>query len=138
MATLVLDEQFISNRLILALEDRGLDVKTVADFGAKGRSDPDVVRRIADGCEADWVLVTMDSTITEDFEGFEWERYAIAWVVIDEHLRGAAVEKAKSNVVQRHAHMIVEQKAGDHFTYTALRHAKSPPSLAKLIAPKGR
>ena len=31
-STLVLDEQFTSRRLILALEDRGLDVKTVADF----------------------------------------------------------------------------------------------------------
>jgi hypothetical protein len=137
-STLVLDEQFTSKRLILALRDRGIDVKTVADFGAKGRPDPDVVRRIAVGCEEkDWVLVTMDTTILEDFAGFDWRRYAIAWVVIDDHLLGAAVERAKSNVVQRHAHMMVDQKPADHFTYSARRHAKHPPSLAKLLGRKG-
>lgn len=137
MATLVLDEQFTSSRLILALEDRGMKVKTVADFGAEGRPDPDVVRRIAGGCDGDWVLVTMDTTILEDFAGFDWSRYAIAWVVIDDHLLGAAVEKAKSNVVQRHAHMMVEQRPNDHFTYSATRHSKHPPSLTKLLGKKG-
>lgn len=137
MAILVLDEQFTGKRLILALEDRGLDVKTVGDFGAEGRPDPDVVRRIADGCHDEWVLITMDTTILEDFAGFDWSRYAIAWVVIDDHLLGAAVEQAKSNVVQRHAHMMVEQRPGDHFTYSAQRHSKHPPSLAKLLGRKG-
>lgn len=137
-SSLVLDEQFTSKRLILALEDRGIDVKTVADFEAKGRPDPDVVRRIADGCDEEgWVLVTMDTTILEDFAGFDWSRYAIAWVVIDDHLLGAAVERAKSNIVQRHAHTMIDQKADDHFTYSTRKHSKHPPSLAKLLGRKG-
>ncbi len=137
MATLVLDEQFMGKRLILGLRDRGLDVQTIGDFGAQGRADPDVVRRIGEGLKGDWVLITMDLTILEDFEGFDWSRYAIAWVVIDERLQGSAVEQSKSNVVQRHAHAIDEQKPGDHFTYTAQRHSKHPPSLAKLLGRKG-
>jgi hypothetical protein len=127
VATLVLDEQFTSNRLILALEDRGMGVKTVADFGAEGRPDPDVV----------WVLVTMDTTILEDFAGFDWSRYAIAWVVIDDHLLGAAVEKAKSNVVQRHAHMIVEQKPNDPLYVFGRTALKTPAEPRKAAGKKG-
>ena len=55
--------------------------------------------------------------------------YAIAWVVIDKHLKGVAVEHAKADVVQTHAHRIVEQRAGDHFTYTKRAHFKHPPGL---------
>jgi hypothetical protein len=137
VASLVLDEQFMSKRLIFGLTDRGLDVKTIGDFGAQGRADPDVVRRIAEGLAQEWVLVTMDLTILEDFQGFDWTRYAIAWIVINEHLQGSSVEKSKSNVVHRHAHVISEQKPGDHFTYTAMRHSKHPPSLTKLLGRKG-
>ena len=68
----------------------------------------------------------MDTTILEDFAGFDWSRYAIAWVVIDDRLLGAAVEQAKSNVIQRHAHTMVDQRRADHFTYTAQRHSKHP------------
>jgi len=65
----------------------------------------------------------------EKFLGFEWARYAIAWIKIDAHLAGIAVEHAKTNVVNRHAHQIVEQRRGDHFTYTRTSHYKHPPSL---------
>jgi len=46
VALLVLDEQFANPRLIAALHDRGIDAATVGDYGAAGRSDPDVVRQI--------------------------------------------------------------------------------------------
>lgn len=49
MPLLVLDEQLCRGLLIEGLQLRGLDVKTVKDFGAAGRPDPDVVRKIDDG-----------------------------------------------------------------------------------------
>lgn len=79
MASLVLDEQFESERLVVALGERGMDVRTVGEFGAQGHADPDVIRRVADGCAGPWVLVRMDVTILQDFAGFDWSRYAIAW-----------------------------------------------------------
>jgi hypothetical protein len=61
--------------------------------------------------------------------GFEWQRYAIARVLIDPHLSGVAVEHAKTDVAQRHAHQMVEQRPNDHFSYTAHARHKQPPSL---------
>lgn len=82
------------------------------------------------GDDRPWVLVTMDNSIIEDHRGFEWERYAIAWVVIDPRVRGAPAEYAKHNVIHRHAHQIIEQRpGGDHFTYTQPARHRSPPSL---------
>jgi hypothetical protein len=87
------------------------------------------MRGIAKAFRRPWVLVTMDGTIIEEHPGFEWDRYAIAWVVVDTQLRGAAVEYAKTDVVQRHAHQMVEQRAGDHHSYTAAQRLRHPPSL---------
>jgi hypothetical protein len=129
---LVLDEQLESQRLVAALSDRGCDVGTVGDFGAQGRPDPDVVRRIAEQHAGDWVLVTMDLSIVEDFKGFDWDRYAIAWVRIRKELRGAAVEIAKANAVHKHLDRIKGQRPGDHFTYSPDRYARHPPSLAAM------
>jgi hypothetical protein len=104
MPLLVLDEQLCRGLLIEGLQLRGLDVKTVKDFGAAGRPDPDVVRKIDDGHKGPWVLVTMDFTVVEDFPGFDWGRYAISWVIVHEDLRGAAFEHEKNDIVHRHVH----------------------------------
>jgi hypothetical protein len=130
---LVLDEQLCGGRLIDALRTRGLDVKTVKDFGASGRPDPDVVRRIDDGHAGPWILVTMDFTIVEDFARFDWDRYAIAWVVVHERVKGAAFEHEKNDIVHRHVHQMVEQGRGDHHTYTVAQRHKSRPSLATQL-----
>lgn len=133
MATLVLDEQLANPRLVQALRERGLDVATVGDFGVTGRPDPDVVRRIAEQQSGPWILVTMDLTIVQDHPGFDWLRYAIAWVRVHKDLTGGQVEVAKTETIQRHAHTIKEQTVGDHFTYSAKRCEKHPPSLASMM-----
>jgi hypothetical protein len=105
-------------------------VTTVHECGVEATIDPDVIRaidRIMDGRL--WVLVTMDNSIVEDHPGFEWERYAIAWVLIDPHLRGAAAEQEKHEVIHRHVHQMVEQRAGDHFSYNVPSRFTHPPSL---------
>jgi hypothetical protein len=130
---LVLDEQLCRGLLIEGLRLRGYDVKTVKDFGAQGRPDPDVVRRIASGHSGPWVLITLDFTIVEDFAGFDWDRYAIAWVVVHEDLRGAAFEHEKNDIVHRHVHQMVEQGRGDHHTYTVKQRYKTRPSLASQL-----
>ncbi|CAN5847686.1 hypothetical protein BH20GEM1_BH20GEM1_10240 [soil metagenome] len=133
MPLLVLDEQLERPQLITALTDRGVDVTTVGDLGATGRPDPDVVRRVEAQHSGPWVLVTMDLTIIEDFPGFEWGRYAIAWVQVRKEVRGAAAERAKAEIIHRHAHTIRQQGRGDHHTYTRERHYKHPPSLTSQL-----
>jgi hypothetical protein len=75
----------------------------------------------------------MDLTIIEEHQGFKWERYAIAWVVLREGLRGLSVEREKSEIVHRYAHLIRQQAAGDHHTYTSSQHFRQPPSLTSLL-----
>src|SRR3954464_14809044 len=133
MPLLVLDEQLCRGLLIEGLQLRGLDVKTVKDFGAAGRPDPDVVRKIDDGHKGPWVLVTMDFTVGEDFPGFDWGRYAISWVIVHEDLRGAAFEHEKNDIVHRHVHQMVEQGRGDHHTYMVKQQHKSRPSLTSQL-----
>jgi hypothetical protein len=108
-------------------------VTTVGELGAQGRPDPDVIRRAEDAVSGSWVLVTMDTSMIEDHLRFGWREYAIAWVAINDQLRGAAVEQSKMNVVHRHAHVIVAQARGDHFTYFEARHDKVPPSLSTQL-----
>jgi hypothetical protein len=93
---LVLDEQLCRGLLIEGLRLRGYQVATVKDFGATGRPDPDVVRRVDDRHAGPWVLITMDFTIVDDFAGFDWDRYAIAWVVVHEDLKGAQFEQRRT------------------------------------------
>lgn len=127
-AALVLDEHL--SRIIPSLNARELRAQAVGEFHAKSTLDPDVVRAVATGMRRrPWILVTMDSSIVEEHRGFEWERYAIAWIVIDAHLKGAPVERAKHEIVHRYAHVMVEQSPGDHHTYRRTRHYKHPPSL---------
>ncbi len=129
MAVLILDEQIAGKSLIAALRARGLHVLTLADFGLTGRPDPDVVRLVDERHGEMWVLVTMDLTVLEDYPGFDWSRYAIAWIAVRQHLRGAAFEQEKHNVVHRWALEIREQRRGDHHTHTVRQRHKSPPSL---------
>lgn len=133
MGTLVLDEQLANPRLVQALEERGLQVATVGDFGVTGRPDPDVVRRIQEQISGPWILVTMDLTIIEDHKGFDWGRYAIAWIRVHKDLKGAEVELAKTETIHRHAHTIREQGVGDQFTYSPGRCERHPPSLASML-----
>ena len=132
MPVLVLDEQLERGQLASSLRQRGMEVATVGDFGAKGRPDPDVVRKVIAAQKSHWVLVKMDLTIIEDYPGFDWSRYAIAWIRPHEGLRGAAVERAKAEIIHRHAHAIRELAASDHHTFTTERHFKSRPSLAYM------
>jgi hypothetical protein len=139
LARLVFDEQLESRRLLDALAHRGLAVSSVRDYGMTGRSDPDVVRRIGEQMGDDaWVLVTLDLTIIEEYERFDWDRYAIAWVAPRPGLRSAEFEAEKANIVHAHALEMVEQVAGDHHTYTLKRHFRSRPSLTSLLASKFR
>jgi hypothetical protein len=133
---LVLDEQLASKQLLEGLRARGLDVATVADFGVTGRADPDVVRQIGERHAGPWVFLTMDLTIVEEHPGFDWDRYAIAWISVHEDLSGAAFEASKTDVVHRHAHQIVEQGRGDHHTYTTGQRIRSRPSLASQLRRK--
>jgi hypothetical protein len=80
VARLVFDEQIGRPGLLVALKERGIEVARIADYGASGRPDPEVGRRGAEQIDADWVLVTMDLSILEDYSGFDWNRYALAWV----------------------------------------------------------
>lgn len=75
----------------------------------------------------------MDLTIVEDFPGFDWSRYAIAWIRPREDLRGVQVEQAKADIMHRHAHAIRDQNPSDHHTYDARNHYRHPPSLASQI-----
>ena len=136
MALLVLDEQLAGKNLVAALGARGIDVATLADFGVTGRPDPDVVRTIDRRHSEMWVLVTMDLNIVEEHPGFDWHRYALAWIMVREELRGSAFEASKHDVVHRHAHQIVEQARGDHHTYTATQRIRSRPSLTSQLRRK--
>lgn len=106
-----------------------MDARRVHDFHATSILDPDVIRAVDQAMEAPWVLVTMDGTIVDEHPNLEWVRYAISWVVIERHLKGIAVEHAKAEVLHRHAHRMVEQRPGDHFTYTRRSRFRHPPSL---------
>ncbi len=133
MALLVLDEQLTARSLVDGLRSRGLDVRTVRDFGVTHGTDPDVVRTVGDRHAGHWVLVTMDVTIVEDHRGFDWDRYAMAWIVLREGLTGAAVERAKANILHRWAHEIVALRRGAQRTYHESTRAKTRPSLASQL-----
>lgn len=136
MPLLVLDEQLTAKNLVDGLRSRGLEVKTVKDFGVAQRPDPDVVRTVDERHAGEWVLVTMDLTIVEEHRGFDWERYAITWIVVNESLTGVAVEHAKIDIVHRWAHEISRLGRGDHHTYYESRRVKSRPSLASQLKRK--
>ncbi len=136
MGRLVLDEQLTARSLVEGLRSRGLDVDTVRDFDAVQRTDPDVVRTIGERCDAPWVLVTMDMTIVEGHRDFDWDRYAIAWIVPREDLSGVAVEQAKANILHRWAHEIAKLGRGDRCTYYETSRAKTRPSLASQLSRK--
>jgi hypothetical protein len=126
-AALVLDEHLTA--LQSGLQQRGIDTRRVHDFHATSILDPDVIRAIARAMDGLWVLVTMDGNIVEEHPRFEWNEYAIAWILIGSHLRGVQVEQAKADVLQRHAHQMVDQRIGDHHTYTKRSRFRHPPSL---------
>ena len=134
MGLFLLDEQLANPKLVTALTDRGYAASTVGDAGVTGRTDPNVIRGIQRFAGSrPWVLVTMDLTVVEEYAGFDWGLYAIAWVVIPEELLGSAVEKAKANVIHRHAHLIDRQAPGDHQTYALSQHFRSRPSLTSML-----
>lgn len=133
MPLLILDEQLCRGLLIEGLRLRGYEVAPLDDFGVTGKPDPNVVRRIDEQCSAPWVLITMDFTIVEDSPGFDWDRYAIAWIVPHETLRGAAFEQEKNEIVHRHVHQMVEQGRGDHHTFTVANRYKTRPSLTAAL-----
>jgi hypothetical protein len=133
VALLVLDEQLTGKSLVAGLRSRGLEVKTVKDFGVTQTTDPDMVKTIATRHDGQWVLVTMDTTIVEEHTGFDWSRYAIAWVIVPEHLTGLTFDQAKANVLHNWALDIAQLRAGDHRTYYERRHTKSRPSLSSQL-----
>lgn len=131
MSTLVHDEHLASKTLVAGLRARGFSVKTLHELGLNRELDPDVVRQIPNKLEAgeDWVLVTIDYTIIDDHSGFEWERYAIAWIVLDKYMRGGEVEALKHDIVHKHPEKIAAQGPDDHFSYTRRSQFKHPPNL---------
>lgn len=133
MQPLVLDEQVAGKRLLDGLRARGIEASSVGDFGVTGRADPDVLRTIDSTPSQNWVFVTMDLTIVEDHPGFDWNRYAIAWILVHQRLTGAAFEASKTDIVHRHAHQMLEQGRGAHHTYSAKSHTKTRPSLASQL-----
>jgi hypothetical protein len=126
-AALVLDEH--ATGALHGLRARGMDAFSVAEFHATSVADPDVVRAIGARLADPWVLVTCDLTLVDDHQGFDWDRYAIAWVMVPAHIKGAAYEYAKVDAIHHHARRMVEQVAGDHFTYDPRAQYKTPPSM---------
>ena len=130
MPTLVLDVHLSSKTLVAGLRGRGYSMMTLQDLGLAGNTpDPDLARQASKKLGDDFVLVTIDLTILEDSPGFDWERYAIAWIKPDGHLSGAEVEAAKHDIFHHYADRIAEQIPGDHHTYTGGRYYRHPPSL---------
>lgn len=101
---------------------------TLRELGLSEAADPDVVRQAQEEITDPWVLVTMDLDIIEHHPGFDWSRYAIAWIDIPPGIKGQAFEAAKRNAFHHHANAIGEQGLGDLFTYGPRRHIKRPPS----------
>ena len=126
---LVLDAHL--DRAARGLGERGIQAATLKDFDLPSTLDPDVVRAVANAMRDPWVLVTLDGTIVQDAEGFQWERYAIAWVVLEPQVRGIAAEREKLDIVARHAHRMLEQEAGGHFSFTRRQRQAGPPSLMR-------
>ena len=115
---------------MLGLRGRGFDAIPVADIGLGGkRPDADLVRQIGTNIDQAWVFVTLDLSIIEEASGFEWHRYAIAWVMVRAGLANVAFEHAKQNIVHKHAEKITSQEAGDHWSYTDRSCFKHPPGL---------
>lgn len=135
-AALVLDEHATGAQT--GLRARGIDALTVGDFHAQSTADPDVMRAIGARLADPWVLVTCDLTLVDDHQGFDWNRYAIAWVMLPGHVQGAACEYAKIDVIQHHARRMVEQIPGDHFTYDQRARHTSPPSLVSRSRPRAQ
>jgi hypothetical protein len=131
-AALVRDEHV--TRAQGALQERGIDARRVHDFDAKSQLDPDVIRKVARFMDRPWVLVTLDGGLIKEAPRFEWERYAIAWVVLPPHVKGVAAERAKMDVVQRHAHHMIAQQPGDHYSYTRRARFRHPPALITVRA----
>jgi hypothetical protein len=132
VATLVLDEPLAALRA--DLERHGVSARTVADFRLTSPLDPDVLRAVSSGMGATpWVLVTTNATIPDEHRSFEWERYAIAWIVVDPDLGGIAVEQARADVVLRHRDDLTRQRPGDLFTYTRFHRHRAPPSLGSTL-----
>src|SRR4051812_46190427 len=111
------------------LRQRGYEVHTLQELQITSTPDPEVIRALAEKFSRPWVLVTQDGAVIEDHPKFEWQRYAIAWVQLPPHRRGEAAEYAKAEIVQRHAHRMVDQRPPDHFTYTVQQRHRDPPSL---------
>jgi hypothetical protein len=129
-ATLVLEDHLSAHILVASLNSRGFHAVPVADLGLGGkRPDADLVREIDDKADPPWTFVTLDLTIIDDASGFDWNRYAIAWIMAPKGLKGGAFEEAKQNIVHKHVEKIVAQQPGDHWTYTERSHYKHPPSL---------
>lgn len=128
-AKLVLEDHLSSTLLIDGLRGRGVVAIPVAELGLGGkRTDSDLVREIGGKIEPPWTFVTADLTIIEDASGFDWDRYAIAWVMVRKGLKGAAYEQAKQHIVHKHVEKMEGQQPGNHWTYTARSRHKHPPS----------
>lgn len=128
-AVLVLDAHL--DRAARGLEERGIQASTLKEFDLPSTLDPDVVRAVSSAMRVPWVLVTLDGTIVQDAEGFQWERYAIAWIVLEPQVRGLAAESEKLDIVARHAPRMLDQGAGEHFSYTRRQRQSGPPSLIR-------
>jgi hypothetical protein len=124
VTVLVLDEHLTG--ACSGLAGRGIPVKTVHDFNAGSTADPTVIRTIADKMgDTPWVFVTLDGTLVDEHRGFDWERYAIAWIVVPTGVLGIAFEHAKVNVIQRHAHRMSN-------SYRATISATRRPSASSI------
>jgi hypothetical protein len=53
--------------------------------------------------------------------------------MVPKKLRGVAVERQKANIIHRYAHLMIDQRPGDHHAYTATQQFKHPPSVGSLI-----
>lgn len=129
-ATLVLEDHLSAHILVAGLQGRGFNAVPVGDLGLGGkRPDSDLVREIGDQVDPPWTFVTLDLTIIDDASGFDWDRYAIAWIMAPKGLKGGAFEQAKQNIVHKHVEKMEAQQPADHWTYTERSHYKHPPSL---------
>lgn len=129
-AALVLEDHLSAHSLVVGLRGRGFSVVPVGEIGLGGKKpDADLVRLVGERVPEPWVFGTLDLTITQDSAGFDWDRYAIAWVLLKKGLTGAAAEQAKQNIVHHHIDKIVRLRRGDHFSYTERSQFQHPPDL---------
>lgn len=74
----------------------------------------------------------MDLSILDDFSGFDWSRYALAWLHVRPDMNGIAVEHSKADTLHRWCHELSKMNPGDHWSFSIGSKQKDQPSAARF------